>query len=313
MTWTKEAKELYEESLELLSEANKNLTFLHDSNTKARQKIDERWEEIEKIQGKFSRDDYLKIYTKFSNENLTSTALIDESLNNLYYQINEIQINIKKIRDWNVDNDDLKDLEDETTRLRSMMDNETKKNDLNRAKFHGIGDYLRTIQGDLSDQRMENIAEEQRKISKETHSIAESQQKISKETHNLAKSQRNIAIAIGAVAVVSLIATFMILGLTEKMVELSQDMVDESRDTTDILTALDRNNELMLASLYSDYELEIEYVVGPFRQSNTVGGTLYDLTVKNYGQFDALVTTKIYLREVLCDEDGNHFYLERIP
>lgn len=106
-------------------------------------------------------------------------------------------------------------------------------------------------------------------------------------------------------------ATVIMLGLTIHIVILTQGMYDESQDTTKILQELGRTNDLLLASLYNDFDLDLKYEIHPFIIPDSIGGRMYDLEITNLGKFKTNVTSSWYLFEATCDENNNLKYLDR--
>ncbi|AFS81268.1 hypothetical protein NKOR_06985 [Candidatus Nitrosopumilus koreensis AR1] len=111
-------------------------------------------------------------------------------------------------------------------------------------------------------------------------------------------------------AILTAIATVVILSLTGTLVSLTEEMLGESESTSKILEALERSNGLMLASLYQDFELELEYEIHPFKRDGDLGGTYWDLKVTNIGKYDSLVKSSWYLNEELCNVDNSNYYLQ---
>lgn len=102
----------------------------------------------------------------------------------------------------------------------------------------------------------------------------------------------------------SLRATITMVTLTVILAVLTGMLVLDGQSTSDIISELKRSNELILASLYSDYEMELEYKIRPFDTPEKRDGFVHDMIVRNYGDFDAYVNTKWYLNEQYCTEDG---------
>lgn len=98
--------------------------------------------------------------------------------------------------------------------------------------------------------------------------------------------------------------------LTGILVVLTNELISDGNKTTKLIESLEKTNELILASLYSDYEMKLEYTVRPFHTPEKMGGFNYDMVIKNYGDFDSMVTTKWYLNEQFCDETGLLKYKE---
>lgn len=100
------------------------------------------------------------------------------------------------------------------------------------------------------------------------------------------------------------------LVLTGTLVVLTIELISEGNKTTQLIESLENTNELILASLYSDYEMELEYTIRPFHTPEKIGGFNYDMVIKNYGDFDSIVTTKWYLNPQFCDDNGLLKYKE---
>ncbi len=288
MTWSDKSNIIYADAQTLYTETVKIFHELRQENTKASKKIDETWNEIKNIQGRFTREEYLKIFTKFSNENLTTTVLIDEILNNLFFKINEMKLNVKKLVDEVGFIPKIRKLEDDVERLNSLIDSEYKKNDLNRSRFQGISDYLSTVQNSLSDQRMEEITKNQHEISKDTH--------------KLAKTQVLIAISIGILATGSLGATIWFGTVTSDVLEKTNSAIESLVNATEVLVETSKESrDLELASIesqYSGFRADLTYwfnSINKYPKSDS-----YSISIRNNGETETYLKHRLYVT-AYCD------------
>lgn len=188
----KEPQRIFDETNSIFDETSNLVDILSKENSKVSKKLDETWTEIKKIKGNFTRDEYLQVLTKFSDQILINTPIIDESLSNIYAKINTMQNNVQRMKHWSYPFE-LQTFESKISNLKSVVDIEVKKNELNNSRFVGISNYLDTIQRNISDRRMEKIAKEQHDLSLSQHSIS--------------KTQLYVAIAVGFIAGITLFSS----------------------------------------------------------------------------------------------------------
>lgn len=132
-----------------------------------------------------------------------------------------------------------------------------------------------------------------------------------KSSVQLSESNKWTQRVVIGLAAVTLIVTIAIYDYNGNLVKLTQQLVDDSSDTKNLLSAIDRSNGLTLASLYSNYELKLQYEIDPFDEHGLPIGRVYNLWVTNFGDYDAQINSTYYINDDLCNRNGSHFYPNR--
>lgn len=126
-----------------------------------------------------------------------------------------------------------------------------------------------------------------------------------KSSVQLSESNKWTQIVIIGLAAVTLIVTFAIYEYNATLVSLTQQLVTDSGYTKKLLSTIDKSNSLTLASLYSNYQLKLQYEIDPFDQHGSPIGRFYNLWVTNYGDYDAQVNSTYYFNTGLCNQNGS--------
>lgn len=105
------------------------------------------------------------------------------------------------------------------------------------------------------------------------------------------------------------VLTVVLVVLTTVLAFLAYGQFNESQNTSKILKELEKSNKLLLASLYSDFELELLYEIYPPKLGRA-GGVPYDMFVYYNGALDAIIDSQWYVT-VACNENDVLTYFNR--
>lgn len=84
----------------------------------------------------------------------------------------------------------------------------------------------------------------------------------------------------------------------------------ESSESSNISLGIKDLNESVLATMYKDFQLELEYQIFPPKMGK-VGGLIYDLYVNNTGDFDTLVRSEWFISHQRCNPIGENYTIDR--
>ncbi len=129
--------------------------------------------------------------------------------------------------------------------------------------------------------------------------------------NNLEKNMhRGKKTKINWLIVITILGTLVLAGLSWILIDLNNSSLQESETASKLLVSINRTNNLLVANLYSNFDLELKYDVYPFFRYES-GGLPNNVIITNYGDFNVKINTKSYLIEY-CAKNGTAVYTDRI-